>query len=111
MVICGLQVLAVLPTDPYEQLKLAHKISSRAYTQKVSSLESEVGQLRRALADKNGHIRTLETSLTSCKLELQEANEKARPENPIFWTAILVKKVSLPVLSPLFQCTGEAIFL
>ncbi|CAL8464151.1 g3686 [Coccomyxa elongata] len=75
------EVLAVLPTDPYEQLKLAHKISSRAYTQKVSSLESEVGHLRRALADKNGHIRTLETSLTSCQLDLQEANEKVRASN------------------------------
>ncbi|KAK9918794.1 hypothetical protein WJX75_006959 [Coccomyxa subellipsoidea] len=72
------EVLAVLPTDPHEQLKLAHKISSRAYTQKVSSLESEVGHLRRVLADKDSHIRTLETRLTSCQLELQEAVEKAR---------------------------------
>ena len=67
----------MLPTDPHKQLKLAHKISSRAYTQKVSSLESEVGHLRRVLADKDSHIRTLETRLTSCQLELQEAVEKA----------------------------------
>ncbi|EIE24881.1 hypothetical protein COCSUDRAFT_28432 [Coccomyxa subellipsoidea C-169] len=72
------EVLAVLPTDPHEQLKLAHKIGSRAYAQKVSSLESEVGHLRRVLADKDSHIRTLETRLTSYQLELQEALDKAR---------------------------------
>ena len=93
----------MLPTDPYEQLKLAHKISSSAYTQKVSSLESEVGHLRRALADKNGHIRTLETSLTSCQLELQEANEKAGPETFIAMTAMLVKGIASPFI-PISMC-------
>lgn len=74
-----MQVLAVLPTDPYEQLQLANRISCRAFTQKMASLESEVGHLRRVLADKDSHIRTLETRLTTCQLELQEAAEKACP--------------------------------
>lgn len=93
----------MLPTDPYEQLKLAHKISSRAYTQKVSSLESEVGHLRRALADKNGHIRTLETSLTSCQLQLQEANEKARIEPSFPGWQRLSSESTVPLLSTLFH--------
>jgi uncharacterized protein YlxW (UPF0749 family) len=71
------QVLAVLPTDPFEQLRLAHRISSRAFSQKVAALEAEVGHLKRALGDKAGQVRELETRLTSCQLELQEAQDKA----------------------------------
>jgi hypothetical protein len=72
-------VLSVLPTDPYEQLKLAHRIGCRAFSQKVASLESEVSHLKRELGDKGNLVRSLETRLTSCQLELQEALDKARP--------------------------------
>lgn len=97
-----LQVLNVLPTDPYEQLKLAHRIGCRAFSQKVASLEGEVAHLKRALGDKAGHIRSLETRLTSCQLELQKAQDKAShiPCSSYLCTTcfLLVKAVQLQAM-------------
>lgn len=72
------QVVAVLPADPCEQLNLAHRITCRAYSQRVASLEDEAGRLRRTLEDRAGHARTLETRLATCQLELQQALDKVR---------------------------------
>ncbi|BDA49277.1 Uncharacterized protein At4g15545 [Coccomyxa sp. Obi] len=90
------EVLAVLPTDPYEQLKLAHKISSRAYTQKVSSLESEVRASRDAqsklAAEKSalvGTVRGLNRQIAKLEgfkrnlLTSLQASEEAAEEPPL----------------------------
>lgn len=66
----------MLPSDPVEQLRLAHAITCHAYAGRVAALESETGRLRRAAADKASHVRTLETRLTSLQLELQDALDK-----------------------------------
>ena len=68
----------MLPPDPYEQLNLAHRITCRAYSQRVASLEGEAGRLRQALDDRAGHARTLEARLASCQLELRQALDKVR---------------------------------
>ena len=73
------QVLAVLPTDPWEQLNLAHRITCRAYSQQVASLDTEVGHLRKCLSDSGAQVQMLEARLTSCQLELREALDKVRP--------------------------------
>ncbi|KAK9830905.1 hypothetical protein WJX81_003248 [Elliptochloris bilobata] len=75
------EVAAVLPANPGEQLRLAHAISCHAYAGRVAALESEVGRLRRAAADRSSHVRTLETRLTSLQLELQDALDKARAQD------------------------------
>ena len=72
------QVLAVLPSNPYEQMNLAHRITCRAYSQRVASLEGEAGRLRKALDDRAGHARILEARLAGCQLELQQALDKVR---------------------------------
>lgn len=74
----GRQVVAVLPSNPVEQLRLAHAITCHAYSGRVTALEAEVGRMRRSAADKAAHVRTLETRLTSLQLELQDALDKAR---------------------------------
>ena len=68
----------MLPSDPYEQLNLAHRITCRAYSQRVASLEGESGRLRKALDDRAAHARTLEGRLTSCQLQLQQALDTVR---------------------------------
>jgi hypothetical protein len=73
-----LQVVAVLPADPWEQLALAHRITCRAYSQQVAALDSEVGYVRKALADKAAHAQALEARLASCQGELREALDKVR---------------------------------
>jgi hypothetical protein len=47
------EILAVIPTDPYEQLDVARKITSMAIASRVSRLEADVARLRRDLADRD----------------------------------------------------------
>lgn len=45
------EILSVIPTDPFEQLDLAKKITSMAIASKVSNLEAEVVELRQKLQE------------------------------------------------------------
>ncbi|KAK9814366.1 hypothetical protein WJX72_004653 [[Myrmecia] bisecta] len=72
------EVLSVLPSDPYEQLKLAQQLTWHAYRQKVSGLEAEVQQLKQGSLQKSAQIRALESRLTNSQLEVQDAQDKAR---------------------------------
>ncbi|EES12856.1 hypothetical protein BDA96_06G235300 [Sorghum bicolor] len=47
------EILAVIPTDPYEQLDVARKITSMAIASRVSRLEADATRLRRDLADRD----------------------------------------------------------
>ncbi|KAJ1272777.1 hypothetical protein BS78_06G228100 [Paspalum vaginatum] len=47
------EILAVIPTDPYEQLDVARKITSMAIASRVSRLEADAARLRRDLADRD----------------------------------------------------------
>lgn len=47
------EILAVIPTDPYEQLDVARKITSMAIASRVSRLEADAARLRRDLADRH----------------------------------------------------------
>ena len=44
------QIDAALPADPYEQLQLAHRIATHAFSAKAAGLASEVARLRSTLA-------------------------------------------------------------
>lgn len=71
-------MLAVLPSDPYDQLDLAHRITALAYTQKVANLEAEARGLNQQLTTKNSQIKSLERKVSLMEVEVGEHQEKAR---------------------------------
>lgn len=68
------EVLSVIPTDPYEQLDLARKITSMAIASRVTNLESELGKLRQKLYDKDQVIVDLENKVSELQQVYEEAN-------------------------------------
>lgn len=91
------EVLSVIPTDPYEQLDLARKITSMAIASRVTNLESEVGRLREMLHDKDRVIVELEDKVSSLEQAYQETELRlkiTREDN--------VCSISFPEGSPLF---------
>lgn len=70
------ELLEVLPSDPFEQLDVARKITSIALSTRVDALESEVSELRHQLADRDDIISGLESQLESFDASLNEASEK-----------------------------------
>ncbi|XP_076931830.1 uncharacterized protein At4g15545-like [Bidens hawaiensis] len=61
-------ILSVLPTDPYDQLDLARKITSMALASRVTKLESEANTLRQKLNEKDRVVMELEEKVS----ELQQ---------------------------------------
>ncbi|XP_020086118.1 uncharacterized protein At4g15545 isoform X2 [Ananas comosus] len=77
------EVLAVLPSDPFEQLDVARKITSIALAGRVSRLESEAARLRQRLAEKDdlvadlrAQLETLDASLADLSHQLDQAQEE-----------------------------------
>lgn len=70
------ELLVVLPSDPFEQLDVARKITSIALSARVDSLESEISELRHELADRDNVIAGLESQLQSLDAELNDASDK-----------------------------------
>ncbi|XP_073302941.1 uncharacterized protein At4g15545-like [Primulina huaijiensis] len=70
------ELLEVLPTDPFEQLHVARKITSIALSTRVSALESEASVLRQDVADKDAIISSLESQIESLDASLNEASDK-----------------------------------
>ncbi|CAK9161915.1 unnamed protein product [Ilex paraguariensis] len=58
-------VLEILPSDPFEQLDVARKITSIALSTRVSALESEASILRRKLTEKDDIIADLHSQIDS----------------------------------------------
>ncbi|WVZ03225.1 hypothetical protein V8G54_024031 [Vigna mungo] len=59
------EILAVIPTDPYQQLDLARKITSMAIASRVSALEADTSRLRNKVQEKDRIIHDLEERLSS----------------------------------------------
>lgn len=72
------EILAVIPTDPYEQLDLARKITSMAIASRVSRLEGEAGRLRQSVAEKDRLIDELQGRLTQLDKLFQEADARLK---------------------------------
>lgn len=72
------EILSVIPTDPYDQLDLARKITSLAIASRVSKLESESGRLRQKISDKDRTIEELQTKLSQLDTLFQEADSRLR---------------------------------
>lgn len=70
------EILALIPTDPYEQLDLARKITSMAIASRVSRLEGEAGHLRQKVAEKDKVIAELQERLAELDRMFQEADAR-----------------------------------
>ncbi|CAJ1962297.1 unnamed protein product [Sphenostylis stenocarpa] len=70
------ELLQVLPSDPYEQLDVARKITSVALSTRVNALQSESSTLRAELADRDRLIADLQTQVDSFDAALSEATDK-----------------------------------
>ncbi|XP_038880309.1 uncharacterized protein At4g15545-like [Benincasa hispida] len=69
-------VLQVLPSDPFEQLDVARKITSIALSTRVSLLESESSVLRSKLAEKDEIVADLRFQIESLNASLSEIADK-----------------------------------
>lgn len=69
-------VLSVLPTDPFEQLDVARKITSIALATRVSKLESEATRLRQKAAEKDDLIAELQAQIESLDASLSETSDQ-----------------------------------
>lgn len=72
------EILSVIPTDPYDQLDLARKITSMAIASRVSNLETETGRLRQSLNDKDRVIVQLEEKVAVLGDACQDAQVQLR---------------------------------
>ncbi|KAK8942497.1 hypothetical protein KSP39_PZI009149 [Platanthera zijinensis] len=71
-------ILSVIPTDPYEQLDLARKITSLAIASRVSKLDSEAGGMRQKIADKDRLISELRTRISELESMFRELDARLR---------------------------------
>lgn len=67
------EILAVIPTDPYDQLDLARKITSMAIASRVSNLEAEMIRMKQKLKEKEKTIYDLQEKMS----HLEHANQEA----------------------------------
>ncbi|PIN04522.1 hypothetical protein CDL12_22940 [Handroanthus impetiginosus] len=72
------EILSVIPTDPYDQLDLARKITSMAIASRVTNLESEAENLRQKLHDKDRRIQELEDKVSRLESGYKEAELRLR---------------------------------
>ncbi|MCD7446299.1 hypothetical protein HAX54_000109 [Datura stramonium] len=70
------EVLDILPSDPFEQLDLARKITSIALSTRISALESEAAALRRQLSERDDIISDLNSQLDSLDSSLADASDR-----------------------------------
>ncbi|KAL9256855.1 putative prolyl 4-hydroxylase 4 [Drosera capensis] len=59
------EIISVLPSDPFEQLDVARKITSIALSSRVESLESEASELRAAITERDRILEDLNSQVES----------------------------------------------
>ncbi|KAF5728101.1 Interactor of constitutive active ROPs 2 [Tripterygium wilfordii] len=72
------EILAVIPTDPYDQLDLARKITSMAIASRVKKLEEDTGRMRQKLFEKDRVISDLEEKVSRLQNVYQESDSKLK---------------------------------
>jgi len=72
------EIMSVLPTDPSEQLELAHRLANLAFSSKVASLEGDNNQLRQTLMQRQSQLKASERKTANLELELADAQDKMR---------------------------------
>ena len=66
------EVVQVLPSDPFQQLDVARKITSIALSTRVNTLESELSSLRAQIADKDNLLAAPQSQLDSLDASLSQ---------------------------------------
>ncbi|XP_020599758.1 uncharacterized protein At4g15545-like [Phalaenopsis equestris] len=72
------EILSVIPTDPFDQLDLARKITSMAIASRVSQLEAETESLRKSISDKDEMVAVLQDRLIELDRLFQESESRLR---------------------------------
>lgn len=72
------EILAVIPTDPYDQLDLARKITAMAISSRVSHLEAEMRRLKKQSDDKDRVVSDLERKVDHLEISVQESDAKVQ---------------------------------
>ncbi|KAK8969098.1 hypothetical protein KSP40_PGU017702 [Platanthera guangdongensis] len=72
------EIMSVIPTDPFDQLDLARKITSMAIASRVSQLEAENGILRKKIFDKDQVITELQDRLSELNRLFQESDSQLK---------------------------------
>jgi TolA-binding protein len=72
------EVMSVLPSDPYEQLDLARRITSLAIGSRVSRLESETRTLKQKLSEKDSLLSELQEQVLQVNHAREEAEARLR---------------------------------
>lgn len=72
------EILSVIPTDPYEQLNLARKITSLAIASRVSKLESEACRMSQKITDKDRAISELQSRISELEIMFRETDARLR---------------------------------
>lgn len=70
------EVVSVLPSDPYEQIDIASRITAMAVSTRVSKLETEAGKLRQKMTEKEHVIHGLQERISKATGALQEQSAK-----------------------------------
>uniref|UniRef100_A0A7N0ZRM0 At4g15545-like C-terminal domain-containing protein n=1 Tax=Kalanchoe fedtschenkoi TaxID=63787 RepID=A0A7N0ZRM0_KALFE len=70
------EVLSVLPSDPFEQLDVARKITSIALSTRLSALEDESAFLRAKLDEQDALVAQLQSQIDTLDSSLSDATEK-----------------------------------
>ena len=69
-------VLSVLPSDPYEQLEVAKKITAMAISSRLSQLEAQTGKLRGKLNEKEEIVYNLENRVSELEQALHDSSSR-----------------------------------
>ncbi|KAJ1698087.1 hypothetical protein LUZ63_006599 [Rhynchospora breviuscula] len=72
------EILAVIPTDPYDQLDVARKITSMAIASRVTRLEFDSARLRQQIADRDRTIEELHEKVARLDRLVQEYSVKLK---------------------------------
>lgn len=72
------EILSIIPTDPYDQLDLARKITSMAIASRVSKLESETSRLKQKISEKDELLHQLEHKVVKLESDCQQADSRFR---------------------------------
>ncbi|XP_021912129.1 uncharacterized protein At4g15545 [Carica papaya] len=72
------EILSVIPSDPYDQLDLARKITSMAIASRVSKLEADAARMRQMIHEKDRLIYELEEKASQFHRAFQETESRLK---------------------------------
>lgn len=72
------EILAVIPTDPFDQLDIARKITSIAISSRVSDLDLSVASLRQSVSEKDRIIQELQDEVSRLECVVRDSNTRVQ---------------------------------